>query len=213
MDDTSFRPPAELRSRVAPTVRLEDGSYLRGIVHDPTTRRMAGVSGQAGVFSTAEDVATFARMMLNGGELDGTRILSPLSVLRMRTSQSPDGTAARGIGWDIDTPYSSPRGDLFSTASFGHTGYTGPSLWIDPVSHSFVVLMTNRVHPTDKTSVVRLRSLVATIVAANLSLGDTDLLARTENTRDRAVFSPVKTGWMCLHPRASHVCAARKSGS
>ncbi len=194
MDDTSFRPPAELRSRIAPTVQLADGSFLRGIVHDPTTRRMAGVSGQAGVFSTAKDVATFARMMLNGGELDGTRILSPLSVLRMRTSQSPDGKVARGIGWDIDTRYSSPRGDLFSTASFGHTGYTGPSLWIDPVSHSFVVLMTNRVHPADKTSVVRLRSLVATIVAANLNVSGTDLSSRADHTRDRAVFSPVKTG-------------------
>ena len=194
MHDTSFRPEAELRSRIAPTVRLADGSFLRGIVHDPTTRRMAGVSGQAGVFSTAKDVATFARMMLNGGELDGTRILSPLSVLRMRTSQSPDGTVARGIGWDIDTPYSSPRGDLFSTASFGHTGYTGPSLWIDPVSHSFVVLMTNRVHPTVNTSVVRLRSLVATIVAANLNASGTDPSVEADHARDRAVFSPVKTG-------------------
>ena len=192
MDDTSFRPPAELRPRIAPTVQLADGSVLRGIVHDPTTRRMAGVSGQAGLFSTAKDVATFARMMLEGGELDGTRILSPLSVLRMRTSQSPDGTDARGIGWDIDSRYSSPRGDLFSTASFGHTGYTGPSVWIDPVSHSFVVLMTNRVHPADKTSVVRLRSLVATIVAANLS--GSDLAVRADPSRDRAVFSPVKTG-------------------
>lgn len=192
MSDTSFRPPAELRSRIAPTVQLADGSFLRGIVHDPTTRRMAGVSGQAGVFSTAKDVATFARMMLNGGELGGARILSPLSVLRMRTSQSPDGRVARGIGWDIDTPYSSPRGDLFSTASFGHTGYTGPSLWIDPVSHSFVVLMTNRVHPNVKTSVVRLRSLVATIVAANLS--GVDVSARADNAGERAVFSPVKTG-------------------
>ncbi len=194
MHDTSFRPAAELRPRIAPTVQLADGSFLRGIVHDPTTRRMAGVSGQAGVFSTAKDVATFARMMLNGGELDGTRILSPLSVLRMRTSQSPDGTVARGIGWDIDTPYSSPRGDLFSTASFGHTGYTGPSLWIDPVSHSFVVLMTNRVHPTVNTSVVRLRSLVATIVAANLNVSGTDPSVQADHTRDRAVFSPVKTG-------------------
>ena len=194
MDDTSFRPSTELRLRIAPTERLADGSFLRGIVHDPTTRRMAGVSGQAGVFSTATDVAKFARMILNGGELDGTRILSPLSVLRMRTPQSPEGKAARGIGWDIDTPYSSPRGDLFSTASFGHTGYTGPSLWIDPVSHSFVVLMTNRVHPTVKTSVVRLRSLVATVVAANLNPSSTDQTAPAIQNRDRAVFSPVKTG-------------------
>ena len=194
MDDTSFRPAAESRPRIAPTERLADGSFLRGIVHDPTTRRMAGVSGHAGVFSTAEDVATFARMILNGGELDGTRILSPLSVLRMRTPQSPDGKAARGIGWDIDTPYSSPRGDLFGTASFGHTGYTGPSLWIDPVSHSFVVLMTNRVHPTVKTSVVRLRSLVATVVAANLNPSTTAMPARAAQSSDRAVFSPVRTG-------------------
>ncbi|MCY4187960.1 MAG: DUF1343 domain-containing protein, partial [Bryobacterales bacterium] len=194
MSDTTFRPTAEMLARVAPTVRLADGSFLRGIVHDPTTRRMAGVSGQAGLFSTAKDVATFARMVLNGGELDGTRILSPLSVLRMRTPQGSAGKASRGIGWDIDTPYSSPRGDLFSTASFGHTGYTGPSLWIDPVSHALVVLMTNRVHPTDKTSVVRLRSLVASIVAANLAPSAAEGPRRAERTRDRAILSPVKTG-------------------
>lgn len=169
MKDTMFLPPEESRSRIAPTEQLADGTVLRGVVHDPTTRMMGGVSGQAGVFSTAEDVATFARMMVNGGELNGTRVLSPLSVLRMRTPQSPRGKAARGIGWDIDTGYSSPRGDLFGTASYGHTGYTGPSLWIDPDSASFVVLMTNRVHPKASTSVVRLRSFVASIVAANLA--------------------------------------------
>ena len=168
MTDTTFLPPERLRKRIAPTERIEDGSVLRGIVHDPTTRMMGGVSGQAGLFSTAADLAKFARMMVNGGTLDGVRVLSPLSVLRMRTPQSPRGKAARGIGWDIDTRYSSPRGDLFGTSSYGHTGYTGPSLWIDPVSHSFVTLMTNRVHPKAQTSVVQLRSFVASIVPANL---------------------------------------------
>ena len=168
MKDTLYLPPRDLLERIAPTERLEDGSVLRGVVHDPTTRKMGGVSGHAGVFSTASDVARFARMMVNGGELDGVRILSPLSVLRMRTPQGPAGKDARGIGWDIDTAYSSPRGDLFGTASYGHTGFTGPSLWIDPASHSFVVLMTNRVHPEAQTSVVRLRSFVSSIVAANL---------------------------------------------
>ena len=197
MTDTMFRPPAEIRNRIAPTEVLDDGTVLRGVVHDPTTRMMGGVSGQAGLFSTASDVARFARMMANGGELDGTRVLSPLSVLRMRTPQSPAGKAARGIGWDIDTPYSSPRGDLFGTSSYGHTGFTGPSLWIDPSSHSFVALMTNRVHPKGETSVVRLRSFVASIVAANLDPADPSAARapRSKVQRDDAPdFAEVRTG-------------------
>lgn len=196
MRHTLFRPPAAWLGRIAPTERLADGSVLRGDVHDPTTRRMGGVSGQAGLFSTAADVARFARMMLGGGEMDGARILSPLSVLRMRTPQSPPGLAARGLGWDIDTPYSSPRGDLFSKASYGHTGFTGPSLWIDPVSESFVVLMTNRVHPRGGTSVVRLRSLVASIAAANIDFADEHHTKDSRRERQPATtqFSQVSTG-------------------
>ena len=166
MTDTGFLPAASLRPRIAPTERLEDGTILRGVVHDPTTRFMGGVSGHAGMFSTADDLARFARMMLNGGSLDGARILSPLSVLQMTTPQSPSGKRDRGLGWDIDSPYASTRGDLFVEGSYGHTGFTGTSMWLDPFSDSFVVLMTNRVHPTRKTSVVGLRSRVASIVAA-----------------------------------------------
>ena len=196
MSHTMYRPPARLRSRTAPTEVLEGGEVLRGVVHDPTTRMMGGASGQAGLFSTAEDVARFARMMLSGGELDGVRILSPLSVLRMRTPQSPPGKAARGLGWDIDTPYSSPRGDLFGTASYGHTGYTGPSLWIDPASQSFVAVMTNRVHPEDGTSIVRLRSRIASIAAASISLADARRTgAAPPASRPRsAAHSRVQTG-------------------
>lgn len=197
MEDTTFLPSEQERARIAPTERLDDGTILRGVVHDPTTRMMGGASGQAGLFSTAEDVARFARMMVNGGTLDGVRVLSPLSVLRMRTPQSPTGKAARGIGWDIDTRYSSPRGDLFGTASYGHTGYTGPSLWIDPASDSFVVLMTNRVHPKAETSVVRLRSFVASIVAANLDAVGPGALGGgggASTHRGRRNFSEVRTG-------------------
>ncbi len=166
MTDTGFLPAPGLRPRIAPTERLEDGTILRGVVHDPTTRFMGGVSGHAGMFSTADDLARFARMMLNGGRLDGARILSPLSVLQMTTPQSPGDKRDRGIGWDIDSPYASPRGDLFVEGSYGHTGFTGTSMWLDPFSDSFVLLMTNRVHPTRKTSVVDLRNRAASIAAA-----------------------------------------------
>ena len=215
MQETMYRPPAELRSRIAPTVRLQDGTFLRGVVHDPTTRRMGGVSGQAGVFSTATDVARFARMMLNGGELEGVRILSPLSVLRMRTPQSPPGMDARGIGWDIDTPYSSPRGDLFGTSSYGHTGYTGPSLWIDPVTHSFVTLMTNRVHPDTSTSVVRLRSLVASIAAANIDHAPAYVsrgIPVGQSPSDAAPYSAVKTGLEVLAENQFQTLAGKSVG-
>ncbi len=179
MSETQFRPPAALRPRIAPTERLPNGEILRGVVHDPTTRYMGGVAGHAGVFSTADDLSRFARMMLNSGQgsnarlgkgrAGDARVLSPLSVLKMTTPQSPpDHPAVRGLGWDLDSPYASPRGDLWPLGSFGHTGFTGTSMWIDPFTETYVVLMTNRVHPAVATSVVDLRSKVATIVAAAL---------------------------------------------
>ena len=174
MTETRFLPAEELRSRIAPTERLKDGTILHGVVHDPSTRFMGGVSGHAGVFSTARDISRFCRMMLNGGSFDGTRILSPLSIAQMTTSQAPEGVVDRGLGWDINSRFSSVRGDLFPVGSYGHTGYTGPSIWIDPFTRTYVILMTNRVHPTVQTSVVSLRSRVASAVASTLTEVDVE---------------------------------------
>lgn len=170
MTEARFNPPSSLASRIAPTERLPDGTLLHGFVHDPTTRFMGGVAGHAGMFATAADLSRYVRMLLRRGELDGERILSPLGVAAMIRPQSPEGKAARGIGWDIDSPYASPRGDLYDKRSFGHTGYTGTSIWVDPPTDSYVILMTNRVHPTTRTSVVSLRSRVASAVAAAVSI-------------------------------------------
>ena len=180
MVDSGFRPAESLIPRIAPTERLADGTILRGVVHDPTTRFMGGLAGHAGLFSTADDLSRFAKMMLNGGVLDGHRILNPLTVVKMTTPQSPRGREARrGFGWDFDSPYSSVRGDLFLIGSFGHTGFTGTSIWIDPFTKTYVILMTNRVHPTTRTSVVSLRSQVASAVAASLTGLDVDRLRLT----------------------------------
>jgi len=168
MTKTRFLPPPQLRDQIAPT-DFRDGQLLRGIVHDPSTARMGGVAGHAGVFSTVEDTAIFAQMILNGGHYNGVRILAPLSVMQMTTPQSPVGaTDWRGLGFDIRTPYSGPRGDLFPVGSFGHTGFTGTSLWIDPFSEVFVILFTNRVHPDGEGSVIALRKRVASVVAASV---------------------------------------------
>ena len=168
MTKTRFLPPPQIRDQIAPT-DFRDGQLLRGIVHDPSTARMGGVAGHAGVFSTVEDTAIFAQMILNGGHYNGVRILAPLSVMQMTTPQSPVGaTDWRGLGFDIRTPYSGPRGDLFPVGSFGHTGFTGTSLWIDPFSEVFVILFTNRVHPDGKGSVIALRKRVASVVAASV---------------------------------------------
>lgn len=180
MVDTQFRPPEELIPRIAPTERLRDGTILRGVVHDPTTRFMGGLAGHAGMFSTADDLSRFAKMMLNGGALDGHRLLNPLAIVKMTTPQSPRGREARrGFGWDFDSPYSSVRGDLFLVGSYGHTGFTGTSIWIDPFTKTYVILLTNRVHPTVRTSVVSLRSQVASAVAASLTDLDVDRLRLT----------------------------------
>jgi len=174
MTATRFNPDESLAGRIAPTERLPNDEMLRGVVHDPTTRYMGGVSGHAGLFSTADDLARFAQMMLGNGRLGAVRVLSPLSVAQMTSPQSPLGEAAlRGLGWDLESPYASVRGDLFPAGSYGHTGFTGTSMWIDPETETFLVLMTNRLHPRANTSVVSLRSQVANIVASGIEEVDT----------------------------------------
>ena len=162
MKDTGFRPAVELRPRIAPTARGTE----RGVVHDPTAGKMGGVAGHAGLFTTAGDLARFARMLLADGELDGVRVLKSETVKLMTSVQTPDTIPGRrGLGWDIDTGYSGPRGKWFPLGSYGHTGWTGTSLWIDPFSQSFVIFLSNRNHPTEAGNVLPLRQLLGTLAA------------------------------------------------
>jgi serine-type D-Ala-D-Ala carboxypeptidase len=165
MSRTFYRPPAELIDQCVPT-EVVNGRPLRGVVHDPLARLQGGVSGNAGLFSTADDLAVFAQMMLDGGIYGGVRILSPLTVARMTEIFPHLEAFGRGIGWDIDTDYSTVRGDLFGSRSYGHSGYTGTSIWIDPETKTSVILLTNRVHPDDKGDIIALRSKVGNVVAA-----------------------------------------------
>jgi CubicO group peptidase (beta-lactamase class C family) len=169
MRETRYRPFSTDRDRIAPCDR--DGTnFLRGIVHDPTARRMDGVAGHAGVFSTVSDLARFARMMLNRGELNGVRIFRPETVAQMTSIQTPPGVRGkRGFGWDIDTGYSR-RGELFPVGSYGHTGFTGTAMWLDPESGTFWILLTNRLHPEGKGNVLRLQSTISTLAAQAIGL-------------------------------------------
>ena len=163
MADTSFGPLKDKArlARTAPTEKI-DGVYLRGIVHDPRARKLGGVAGHAGLFGTADDLALFAQMLLDGGKLGDKRFLAAADVdLLTKGRKVPGGE--RSYGWDVRTAYSSNRGDLF--AGFGHTGFTGTSIWIDPPTKITVIVLTNRVHPDGKGNVIRLRSRIATIVA------------------------------------------------
>jgi uncharacterized protein YbbC (DUF1343 family)/CubicO group peptidase (beta-lactamase class C family) len=187
MANTAFKPLSsgtQFRERIAPTQHQfgKTGKILRGEVHDPTSYRMGGVAGHAGLFSTADDLAIFAQMLLDGGSYHGVQILSPLTVQKMTTPQSPPGQITlRGLGWDIDSPFASNRGTLFPVGSYGHTGYTGPSIWIDPISQTYVIIMSNRVHPNGTGDVVAMRSKIATLVAAALGPASTrQILASTE---------------------------------
>ena len=199
MRDTSFNPRAALRPRVAPTeqrraqaaylggkpetVGAEGDRWLRGEVHDPTAFRMSGVAGHAGLFSTADDLAIYSQMILNGGAYKGVRILSPLGVAEMtRPRAVADDGSARALGWDVASGFSSNRGDLFPHGSFGHTGFTGTSLWLDPSSQMFIVFLSNRVHPDGKGDVGELRGRIASIVASSLADATTEG-ARTESAR------------------------------
>jgi len=180
MTHTRFVPPASWLPKIAPTQYDEEhDTMLRGVVHDPTARRMGGVAGHAGLFSSADDLAKFAQAILNG-----STILSPLIVEKMTTPQQPPTSQAlRGFGWDIDSPLSSNRGDLLPVGSFGHTGFTGTSLWIDPTTRTFIIVLSNAVHPRGKGSAVALRSKIATAVAAALPLTS----AETDNLRCQSI--------------------------
>ncbi len=167
MNHTFYDPPKQFHQLCVPT-EVIDGQPLIGIVHDPLARLQGGISGNAGLFSTVDDLAIFAQMLLNKGELNGVRILSPLTVERMTEIYPGVQFSGRGLGWDLDSDYSTNGGDLFGHRSFGHTGYTGTSIWIDPETETFVILLTNRVHPEDKGSIVSLRSQVANIVASSI---------------------------------------------
>jgi uncharacterized protein YbbC (DUF1343 family)/CubicO group peptidase (beta-lactamase class C family) len=189
MKDTGFKPDPSLVPRIAPTELCtrygwpcegEDQIMLRGIVHDPTARRMDGVAGHAGLFSTAEDLSVFVRMLLNGGSYNGVRILSPLAVDRLISPSTPvDERNVRGLGWDMDSSFSSNRGELLPIGSFGHTGWTGTSLWIDPATKMFVVFLSNRNHPDGKGDVTPLRARVATVAASALTGVEPSLLLET----------------------------------
>jgi len=170
MKDTRFLPPKEWVSRIAPTEFDEQGRMLRGTVHDPTARRMGGVAGHAGLFSTADDLALFAEDFLSG-----FKVLSRSAIDKMTSPQQPpNGTVLRGLGWDIDSPFSVNRGELLPMGSFGHTGFTGTSIWIDPVTDSYIILLTNAVHPRGGKTTVSLRCKVATAVVQALALTATE---------------------------------------
>jgi len=165
MADTQYLPPTNNLSRIAPTEQSEQG-ILRGVVHDPTARKMGGVAGHAGLFTTASDLARYARMLLNLGELDGVRIFKPETVKLMTSVQSPAAVESRrGLGWDIDSGYSRPRGKLFPLGSYGHTGWTGTCIWIDPFSKAFWMLLSNRVHPDGRGNILPLQLTLGTYAA------------------------------------------------
>ncbi|MSU24228.1 MAG: DUF1343 domain-containing protein [Opitutus sp.] len=190
MIDSGFLPPAEKLPRIAPT-ELTDGKMLRGVVHDPTTRAMGGVAGHAGLFTTAADLARFCRMLLGGGELDGVRILKASTVADMTRVQN-DGSDRRGLGWDLDSRFSSPRGRWFPAgASFGHTGYTGTSVWLDPGARTFLLFLTNRVHPDDKGNITPLRRTLGTLAAEAVGR-DTGAVLNGIDVLVRDNFAPLR---------------------
>jgi uncharacterized protein YbbC (DUF1343 family)/CubicO group peptidase (beta-lactamase class C family) len=167
MTRTRYLPPSSWIAAIAPT-EYDHGRMLRGVVHDPSARAMGGVAGHAGVFSTADDLARFAQAML-----DRKFVVSAAAIEKLTTPQQPaTATVLRGLGWDIESPFSSNRGELLPVGGFGHTGFTGTSMWIDPVTDTYIILLTNAVHPRAKapSPAIALRARVANAVAAALQL-------------------------------------------
>ncbi len=161
---TGYLPNEELRAKAAPTEQ-RDGKWMQGEVHDPRAFKLGGIAGHAGLFSTAEDVAVYAQMMLGRGEYNGVRVLSPQTVTAMTRGERVS-SGVRGLGWDKRTAYSSNRGEAFTDAAFGHGGFTGTVLWIDPELDLFFVFLSNRVHPDGKGAINPLAGRIANTVAS-----------------------------------------------
>src|SRR4029079_9098311 len=161
MHETGYLPPLRERYRIAPTeVAVERPiPLIHGEAHDPRAWLLGGVAGNAGVFATADDVGRFARMLLGEGQLDGVRILDRISVQELTRPELLPG-AVRSAGWDVASAYSKPRGRYFSPRAFGHGGYTGVSLWVDPELDLFVYFASNRVHPNAEGNVIALQAQV-----------------------------------------------------
>jgi len=168
MRHTTYVPGPELLSLCVPT-EVVNGQPWLGIVHDPLARLQGGISGNAGLYSTADDLARYCQMMLNGGVLNRVRILSPVTVNRMIHIPETPSQAKRGYGWVVKDGVSWVGGDLLPDLGYGHTGYTGTSIWIDPATQSFIIILTNRVHPQDRGEVDSLRSAIANIVAGAMT--------------------------------------------
>lgn len=164
MQQTGYKPSAELKQNVAATEQRDD-HWMVGDVHDPRAWLLGGVAGHAGLFSTAEELAIYAQALLNGGEFDGKRILSPAGVTEMTRARDASGVR-RTAGWDARSGYSSNRGELLSDRAFGHGGFTGTSMWIDPEQELFVIFLSNRLHPDGKGSVNDLAGRIGAIAAS-----------------------------------------------
>jgi len=207
MTDTGFLPPSAKRDLIAPTEQVGE-VILHGEVHDPTARLMGGVAGHAGLFTTADDLGRFAAMMSNGGSLVGRRVFKKETVSWMTVSHTkPPMKIQRGLGWDIASPYSSPRGNHFEVGSYGHTGWTGCSLWIDPATGTSVILMTSRTHPDGQGNVIALRRTVATLAAEALRAFSFGSAAPSELTARRLVLNgtEVLQSRPELLPKGSHI--------
>lgn len=171
MQDTGYRVPASKLGRVAPTGK-RDGAVIRGAVHDPRAHAIGGVAGHAGLFGTADDLAIYARMLLNNGMHDGKQILSPSAVRLFTSGRLVPPSGKRSSGWDVATGFSAPRGSAFREGEgFGHTGFTGTSMWVDPGTKTAIIILTNRVHPDDKGNVTELRRTIGTIVGEAVGAG------------------------------------------
>jgi uncharacterized protein YbbC (DUF1343 family) len=190
MKDTGFKPSSDQFPRIAPTTYL-NGKLLQGQAHDPTAYKMGGVSGHAGLYSSADDLAIFAQMMLNGGSVNGVEVLKPASVREMTARQQPvNGSGWWGLGWEIAPLFNADPKETVPVNSYGHSGYTGTSIWIDPDSKTFVIILTNRVHPRGGGDVKPLRTEILRFVTTALQLLPPERSAQRPAAPSKAIDGP-----------------------
>ncbi len=217
MKQTGYLPSKELSAKCAPT-ELREGHWMQGEVHDPRAYALGGIAGHAGLFSTAEDIAIYAQMMLQQGSLQGskdsqpTRVLSHATVSTMTQAYTVPG-GLRGLGWDKRTSFSSNRGDLLSSSAFGHGGFTGNVLWIDPDLDLFFIFLSNRVHPNGKGSVNQLAGKIANVVAASITKRVTEKMVEEKgNSETNRLRAPVLTGLDVLERNSFRELANQRVG-